>query len=98
MLLKKFSAVLEGKASFTGRQQGKERLRALAQTASRTLQRRRQQVISLKRGFHIAGKFVEAQIADRDAEVAARHIFQLVSFVKNNSPYLAQNAGIGCVL
>ncbi len=43
----------------------------------------------------VAGQLFKAHVADREAEVARRHLFQLVRLVEDHGGGLGQNAGIG---
>ena len=51
-----------------------------------------------ERVLEVARQFITTRVAERDAKVAARYIFQLVGLVKNYQAGLRQNTGIGRVI
>ncbi len=55
-------------------------------------------MIALQRDFHVAAQLLKAGVADRNSEVASRHVFQFVGFVENYRANLGQNSGVGRVL
>ena len=86
---------LEGKASIARRQQGEEKLRALAQRPRGLLKAHAERAFYLQSVLDVARQFVAAQIAYRYAEIAAGHVFQLVRLVKDHRAAFGQDAGIG---
>ena len=62
------------------------------------MNRRAETCFELERGLNVTSQIVEAQIADRDSEVAAGHVFELMSFVEDHGRAIRQDAGVGRIV
>ena len=98
VFLQEIAPVLKGKTPLPRGQQRKEQRGMVAQAANRSGDGRRIHAMARERVLDVARQFVTTRVADGDAKVAARHIFQLVGLVKNYQAGLRQNTGIGRVI
>ncbi len=78
-------------------QRGEEEARAFAQSGGSGVDAGRRGAFGAEHGLDVAGEFVESVQTERDAEVVAGDLFELVGLVEDDGGGGGQDAGIGYV-
>ena len=103
LLLEELLAIREGHAAFAhhaasvhpGRQRGEEQPRAFADHLRGGDDFRLQLALGAQQRLDVARQILETHVAEADAEVARRHILQLVRLIEDHHSGFRQNACIG---
>ena len=98
VFLQKLLPLLEGHAALAlptaARQRRKEHPRPLAQHVSTALQRSGVSLPGAQHRLHVAHQLFQPHIAQADAEIARRHIFQLMGLVEDHRRRFRQHTRI----
>ena len=94
MPLGKLAAVAKAGAPLAAVEEVEKRLRVIAESLQGAVERLRSEPLAKGDVLHIAGQFVEAVVADLDAEVLAGHLLDLVSFVEDHRLVVGYDRGV----
>src|SRR4029077_2846929 len=94
VFFEKLSPRLKSEASFAGRQQREEKLRAFPQASQGSRKRGGEHPVMLQGRFDVPRQILHAQVAYGNSEVVPRHIFEFVCLIENHCRRVGQNPSI----